>query len=125
MSHCVASQKFRHLKTLSWLVFQTARVQRNSRRNIAENFSLRKRGKLSSAHLFSHGRVLRTYFAVRQKSIGDIPTYTLALYHIHSVLSIKYKQMFVFYCFNFKDATQYTSRLPFALRTHGFSYIFG
>ena len=51
----------------------------------------------------AYGRVLRTNFAVRQKSIGDISTYTLALYHIHSILSIKYKQMFVFYCFNFKN----------------------
>ena len=78
---------------------------------------LRKRGKLSSAYLFSHGRVLRTNFAVRQKSIGDISTYTLALYHILSVLSIIYEQMFIFYHFikvkKKSIANTYSSNLSF------------
>ncbi len=64
----------------------------------AAQFALKHRGELLSpqarktslrAPLLAWRRVLRTNFAVRQKSIGDIPSYTLALYHICSVLSIK------------------------------------
>lgn len=70
----------------------------------AVQFALKHRGEFLSPQarktflrtpLLAWRRVLRTNFAVRQKNIGNISTYTLALYHIHFVLSIKHEQMFV------------------------------
>ena len=83
-------------KALSWRVFQTARVQRSSRWNIAESITLRG-AILLCAHSPIRG-VRRTNFKARQKSTGNFYTCTLALYHINSVLSIKYKHLFAIFC---------------------------
>ena len=51
----------------------------------------------------SKGKLHLTHFQVWQKSIGDISTYTLVLYLVFSILSIKYKHTFVIHRLKFNQ----------------------
>ena len=83
--------------------FQTARVRRLMRRNIAENL-LRKRGTHAfRAALPIARRYLHATFAARKKITGSFPPIHFALYHTFLALSTECERMFAIYFFNLKN----------------------